>query len=231
MASRSGITNMNVSTEFYDKLGVSPDATQDQIKKAFRKKAKDLHPDKNPGDKKKEEEFKEIAQIYDTLSDPNARRRYDTDGNAMNTETFVRQEALGVVISHVLMIILKKGESIFSTEIFKEISQVLKTDGFDHLDKIKAIKKEAKKIDKILSKIVHKHGENSFLHQAITAEKNKMLMSISEHKLKIKILKAAKIIVKEYRFNSDPLDINKTFLEVAAARGYKTSFPPKMFNL
>ena len=51
--------------DYYEVLGVSKDATADQIKKAYRKKAIEFHPDKNPGDKTAEENFKEAAEAYD----------------------------------------------------------------------------------------------------------------------------------------------------------------------
>ena len=55
--------------DFYEILGISKTATQAEIKKAYRKKAIEFHPDKNPGDKQAEEKFKEAAQAYEILSD------------------------------------------------------------------------------------------------------------------------------------------------------------------
>lgn len=63
--------------DHYKVLGVSKTASQDEIKKAYRKLAKDLHPDKNAGDKKIEERFKEVSAAYDTLGDPKRRAEYD----------------------------------------------------------------------------------------------------------------------------------------------------------
>ena len=61
----------------YQLLGVARDADQDTIKKAFRKLAKKLHPDLNPGNKKVEQEFKEVNAAYELLSDPEKRARFD----------------------------------------------------------------------------------------------------------------------------------------------------------
>eukprot|EP00195_Chlamydomonas_chlamydogama_P011846 CAMPEP_0202910750 /NCGR_PEP_ID=MMETSP1392-20130828/52928_1 /ASSEMBLY_ACC=CAM_ASM_000868 /TAXON_ID=225041 /ORGANISM="Chlamydomonas chlamydogama, Strain SAG 11-48b" /LENGTH=96 /DNA_ID=CAMNT_0049600963 /DNA_START=103 /DNA_END=390 /DNA_ORIENTATION=- len=66
------------SKDYYDILGISKDASEDQIKRAYRKQALKWHPDRNPTNKKEaEEKFKEVAAAYETLSDPSKRRLYD----------------------------------------------------------------------------------------------------------------------------------------------------------
>jgi molecular chaperone DnaJ len=68
--------------DYYEVLEVAKTATVEEIKKAYRKKAIQYHPDKNPGDKNAEEKFKEAAEAYEVLSDPNKRSRYDQFGHA-----------------------------------------------------------------------------------------------------------------------------------------------------
>lgn len=68
--------------DYYEILEVSKTATAEEIKKAYRKKAIQYHPDKNPGDKSSEEKFKEAAEAYEVLSDQNKRARYDQFGHA-----------------------------------------------------------------------------------------------------------------------------------------------------
>ncbi len=68
--------------DYYEVLEVDKTATLDVIKKAYRKKAIQYHPDKNPGDKEAEEKFKEAAEAYDVLSNPDKRARYDQFGHA-----------------------------------------------------------------------------------------------------------------------------------------------------
>jgi molecular chaperone DnaJ len=68
--------------DYYEILGVSKNATADEIKKAYRKVAMQYHPDRNPGDKTAEEKFKESAEAYEVLSDADKRAQYDRYGHA-----------------------------------------------------------------------------------------------------------------------------------------------------
>src|SRR5881394_4636234 len=68
--------------DYYEILGVDRNASEEEIKKNYRKLAIKFHPDKNPGDKTAEEKFKEIGEAYEALSDPQSRAAYDQYGHA-----------------------------------------------------------------------------------------------------------------------------------------------------
>lgn len=83
--SQSGLGGLAMKyRDYYEILGVQKEATQDQIKKAYRKLAKTYHPDANPGNKKAEEKFKEINEAYEVLGNDEKRKKYDQLGSEFN---------------------------------------------------------------------------------------------------------------------------------------------------
>jgi len=76
------------SKSYYKTLGVSPEADAETIKKSFRKKAKEYHPDKNPGNKEAETKFKSLNEAYEVLSDPQKRSQYDSGFDQFNFRNF-----------------------------------------------------------------------------------------------------------------------------------------------
>ena len=86
---------MAAKRDYYEVLGVDRDADEADIKKAFRKLARELHPDVNPGDPQAAERFREVAEAYEVLSDADTRARYDrfghagVDGSSLHTDQFM----------------------------------------------------------------------------------------------------------------------------------------------
>src|SRR3954470_21296684 len=77
-----------IEKDYYKSLGVAKDAPADEIKKTYRKLARELHPDKNPGDTKAEARFKEVSEAYDVLSDSAKRKEYDEARNLFGSGGF-----------------------------------------------------------------------------------------------------------------------------------------------
>ncbi|MCK4605630.1 MAG: J domain-containing protein, partial [Deltaproteobacteria bacterium] len=83
---------MGEKKNYYKLLGVSKNASPEEIKKAFRKMALKYHPDKNKGDKTAEERFKEVNEAYAVLSDPEKRGQYDTLGSTEFHQRFTQED-------------------------------------------------------------------------------------------------------------------------------------------
>jgi curved DNA-binding protein len=81
-----------MAKDYYDALGIAKDASEAEIKKAYRKLALQYHPDKNPDDKKAEERFKEITEAYAVLSDPEKKVAYDSYGDANFHQRFSQED-------------------------------------------------------------------------------------------------------------------------------------------
>jgi len=86
------VVKIMADTDYYQILGVAKDASDTQIKKAYRKLAMTYHPDHTKGDKQAEDKFKQISEAYAVLSDPEKRRQYDTFGSSGFHQRFSRED-------------------------------------------------------------------------------------------------------------------------------------------
>ena len=86
------------SESSYKILEITKSSTDDEVKKAYRKKAIEFHPDKNPGDKEAEENFKLAAEAYEVLSDPQKKAKYDQYGHQAFEKLFIHRIPTEIVI-------------------------------------------------------------------------------------------------------------------------------------
>jgi len=91
--SDESLTTMQNFRDYYEILGLPTDASSEEIKKAFRRLARQYHPDLNPGDETAEEKFKDLGEAYEVLSDPNKRSQYDQFSRFWKKKGFARKPA------------------------------------------------------------------------------------------------------------------------------------------
>jgi hypothetical protein len=108
---------MGKKKDYYRLLGVSKNATPEEIKKAFRKMALKYHPDKNKGDKTAEERFKEVNEAYAVLSDPEKRRQYDTLVPRNSIADLHKRTSFGILILLIFSRTSEVAESFLAGEV------------------------------------------------------------------------------------------------------------------
>lgn len=135
----------------YEILGVAKDASQKEIKKAYRQKATELHPDKRGGEGA--DEFKELAHAYSILSDPQKREMYDLTGDADAADKWEAQVCESLIKLFVAAI--ERDES----DIIGFVRNAIKMGREGTLDKLRALTKRLKKLEAGLARVLLVKGE------------------------------------------------------------------------
>lgn len=166
-------------TGYYDVLGVSPEATEAEIKKAYYVKAKQVHPDKNPNDPLAAANFQELGEAYQVLSDPAQRQAYDSYGKSgISTEAMIDPVAIFAMLFGSEIFEDYIGElalaSMASLDIFGKDEQI---DARKLQEKMRSVQKEReeKLADKLKNRLnIYVHGNKEEFIQLAEAEVSRL---------------------------------------------------------
>lgn len=187
--------------DLYETLGIKRDADTDAVKKAYRKKAHETHPDKNKGDPKAGEKFHAVTVAYQVLSDPSRRKQYDETGDASQHDP--RQEAMAEIAGLILSIIA-------------DCSDVERTDivgaARDHIldirknleRQIEKVRSAIKKREKAQKRIRNKKGQTNAILNMIAAD----IQSL-QHQIEggLRTLERGKLMLElldDYEYKTEP---------------------------
>jgi DnaJ-class molecular chaperone len=193
---------MTLHREYYDILGVQPDASQEDIKKAFRAKAKECHPDHHPGDAAKERAFKLLSIAYGVLCDTDKRKHYDETGSGPAID--IMGEVYGLIVQTFQKIVQAGGDDVLYSDPLKRMKDLFtesKGQAEGHIQKMTACNERN---DKLIKKITHRDvGKGSFLHMALEQEKRQNASNMEKARHAIEIMDRACEVLDEFTFKAD----------------------------
>ena len=185
----------------YEKLGVEQDASPEELKKAYRKKAMECHPDQHKNDPEKTEQFQALVKAYDTLSDEDDRAYYDRTGEDKD-ETNPEHLARGMLVDCFQHLIDKEGDRIFWVDLIGSIKKAFDADTEECKHVSNKANREITRLEKISKKLKYKGDENIvhvMLNQMIAREH----ATIEQAAMKIKVMGLARTLLQDYEFKKD----------------------------
>ena len=193
---------MKTNNSLYETLGVAKDATLDEIKKAFKKLAVELHPDKTNGDESKAERFKEVQHAYSVLSDVNKRRIYDETGESNQYSEEIKAKFRESLYEHVIFPHLLENDFMTVDRIVgvvhKKIIELKKavSKDLDALKRLKMFYKGLKKND---------NCKDEFLINMTSLKIHEINMIINNNRYQIELMDETKsMIANGYFFQYVP---------------------------
>jgi len=145
-----GINIIMKNKDLYDQLDVAPDATDEEIKAAYKKKSSKLHPDKQNGDESK---FKEMKLAYEVLKDPDSREYYDKHGDVKGNQPNPEQQAISKILSYVNAWLLSGNPN---SDLIEFVKNKLLNENLSIAGHIEKATESKKKIEKIKDRITCK---------------------------------------------------------------------------
>ena len=203
----------------YDKLGVKKTSKKEEIKQAFREKAKKAHPDVGGS----EEEFKELNRIFRILFDDKLRLIYDLSGEEKEqTIDNAEQQAMNLLSNELISIINHYKQQVVQRDIIAEMTEKLQLTINQTAKQIKDIEGATKEITKIKNRLKMKRGRKApFLINTLDGEINRMKVEAINLGIKIEILEKAVMLLGDYIFESDAPIINQKEAEFITFRSIK----------
>jgi curved DNA-binding protein CbpA len=191
--------------KLYDKLGVSPNASQEEIKKAFRSKAKTNHPDHHNGDAEKEEEFKEMSAAYNVLSNLESRKKYDETGEENPKKYNPVIEMLAFLFQEVRR---HAGFSVLYIDIIKQMKEGAEVIEQQARKNAKELRQQNMKINKLAKLLKHKTDGPSVLHMILTSEKRNNKIAMCGLRKDMLTVRKVQIILEDYSFKPEKQDMS-----------------------
>ena len=192
----------------YDTLGVKKDAKPDDIKRAYRRKAREVHPDKSNGN---HDAMAELNNAFDVLSDPQRRLLYDSTGED-------RQRPIDEEVKSAILQAFHDGLARDVADVLSHAKKLLEAKA----NQIKAERSKAaeaqKKLSKRRAKIKVNAGENLF-HLLIDQELNRIASGIAQCDRGLEVMTAALKLLDEYKSSEKPEAVMQTVWEISSATG------------
>lgn len=186
----------------YAELGVSKDATEDEIKAAFRKRAKETHPDKDGGSSS---EFERVKQSHLVLTDPERRKKYDETGDtADNPAKSIQQRAMELVGS-LIGAAIDSDKDLEHMDIVADLMQFLGDQAKDYGAEQKKLKAKQKRAEKFAKKIKRKKGGENLVSRMAETHARSFLKAINTLTEIIEIHKRASEILADYSYEFKPM--------------------------
>jgi curved DNA-binding protein CbpA len=190
-----------MNNEIYKYFNLKKDASPEEVKKAFRNKAKKTHPDTEKGNK---EEFEKTNQFYKILINPILRKEYDETGKIYNTSKLEQDNIPYTILANTFELIITNMNlaGFITKDIFVFVKEKVEKEIINLQKNIDMLIESNKNANIISNRIIHKNKENIFtnlLKQKININK----IAIEESEIKIKQRKKALKILKEYNYKTD----------------------------
>jgi len=187
-----------MSDTLYDILGVSPDASQEEIKKAYRKRAKEAHPDAG-GD---EQEFILVEEAYRILGDKNARLRYDSTGDKGSEESG-KERIRNFAVSLLANVVHQQSEQMRIQDPLVAMKRVLKSEFISRAEKERSRMMNKKRSFEIMPEcILSDDSDDNYLKDAMLNEIEKIAEAIEALSNEIEFYKQVEEELERFKFSS-----------------------------